>query len=341
MKKRIKYERERRSPKKAIIVIAIILVLLAAAAVTAGVYVNSKLDLIDYETYENGWECVSYTEPESETDEFEVDKTAEVVIPKEEIYKDKDVFNILLLGTDERRDKFSNGSRADSIMVLSINKKTDTIKLVSIERGILVRMPDGNKDILTHVFHYGGPNWMMETVRTHFNLDVDRYIRVNFNVFEKIVDSVGGVDIELTKKETRAMNHEIPTNTFPLDRKVKVGMNHLNGFEALQYCRLRWTDSDWVRIKRQRRTIKAIQSQCKNLSLGEIDDALDTVLPMIQTNLEKDELLALAGSVSKFLDGEIVDMTIPADGTSEGTNHVDYEANRKILHEFFYGEVEG
>ena len=346
---------DRRSAKKKIIVVMIcaILVFLLNIVALGYSYISSKLDMIDYQPAEE-WEVVTYTDLASDSDmftedypvsggdseEFEpVDENAEVILPEEDIFRDKDVVNILLLGTDERGDALSTKARADAVLVLSLNKSTNTIKLVSLERGMSVKLPNGKTDILTHAFRYGGPQWMLTCVQTHFNLDVEKYVRVNFDVFEKIVDAVGGVDIELTKTEAAALNQEVYTNTFPLSRTVYVGMNHLNGYEALQYCRLRYTDSDWKRIERQRKTIAAIKEQCKDLSLSELNDAADTILPMIQTNLEKGEIFSLMLSLPQFLsNGEIEDMTIPAKGTFTNLNRVDFIENSRILHEFFYGE---
>lgn len=333
---------ERISRKKVRIITSLCIVLLILLNIFALGYsvVSSKLDMIDYQSPED-WVVATYSDlaSDSDLDELDpVDEDAEVILPEEEIFKDKNVVNILLLGTDERKDKLSENARADAILIVSLNKSADTIKLVSLERGMAVKMPNGKIDLLTHAFRYGGPKWMISCVRTHFNLDVEKYVRVNFDVFEKLVDAVGGVDIELTETEAAALNHEVTTNTFWLSRRVNEGMNHLNGYEALQYCRLRYTDSDWQRIVRQRNTISAIMKQCKSLSIGELNDAVDTILPMIQTNLEKKEILSLMASMPQFLNSEMEDMTIPVSGTYTKLSRVDFVENSRILHEFFYGE---
>lgn len=123
-----------------------------------------------------------------------------VELPKEDVFSDNNVINILLIGTDERTQKFDPYARADSIMVLSLNQKTHSVKLVSLERGMTVSMPGNKYELLTHTFHYGGAKLVIETVRTHFNLDTDRFIRVNFSVFKMIIDQIGGVDITLSSK---------------------------------------------------------------------------------------------------------------------------------------------
>jgi len=329
---------KKRAKKAVIIIVSIMLILLSAAAMGV-VYMDSKLNLITYDNQEEEWIVATDSDVVSDTDEFEIiEEDVEIILPEDVIYKDKNVVNILLLGTDERSDKFSNSARSDAMLLVSLNKNTNKIKLVSLERGMAVKMPNGKVDYLTHAFHYGGPKWVLSCVQSHLGVDVEKYIRVNFNVFEKLVDSIGGVDIELTEMEALALNHKVKTNTYKLDRKVSVGMNHLDGFEALQYCRLRYIDSDWKRIERQRKTISAIQGQCRNLSLTELDEAANSILPMVQTNLDKSEIVSLLVSIPKFLDSDIEDMTIPAKGTFTSLSKVDFKENSRILHDFFYGD---
>ena len=218
-----------------------------------------------------------------------------------------------------------------------INKKKNTLRLISIERGITVKLPDGRYDLLTHAFHYGGPEWVLDCVRKCFNLDVQSYVRVNFDVFKQIVDAVGGVDIELTYAEAKSINERKRKFSNAKTTYVNVGWNHMDGSDALRYCRLRKIDSDWTRIERQRTTVKAIQKQCREMSAGELDDLLDIALPMIQTNLTKAELTSLILYTPYIVKADIEDMTIPAHGTYTDLIHVDFKENSKILQEFFYG----
>ena len=129
----------------------------------------------------------------------------EMILSQSEIFKDSDVFNILLLRTDERTKEFNTNARADSIMLLSINKKTNELHLIIIERGMGVPILDGaykgQVDWITHCFRYGGAELMLKEVSKCFKVDVSHYARVSFHAFEQLIDSVGGVDIELTQSE--------------------------------------------------------------------------------------------------------------------------------------------
>jgi len=275
---------------------------------------------------------------------------AEVILSDAELASDKDIFNILLLGTDEHVAEFSTNARADSIMILSLNKRDNTMKLVSLQRGmgvpVLAGEYEGEYDWITHIFRYGGASLMLETVREMLNIDVEYYVRVNFNTFAQLVDSVGGVDIELTEVEAQALNGEIRTNAYAKHTMYE-GMNHLDGYDALQYARLRYTDSDWKRVERQRAVIQSAVSSAKDMNLLEINAMLDKVLPLIQTNMATKDILGMIVYTPAVLGQEFEQMTIPAKGTYGSMTGmggrtlyaVDFEENTKILHEFLYGEI--
>lgn len=259
-----------------------------------------------------------------------------VVLPESNVITDKDVVNILLIGTDERTQEFDKSARADSVMLMSLNNKTNTIKLVSFERGMTVKIPGIKDDLLTHTFHYGGLQLLLSTIQSHFNLDVDKYVRVNLMVFEKLIDEVGGVDLVLSEEEVYGLNTYPNGNTWQLDRTLKAGKNHLNGYETLQYSRLRWIDSDWRRIERQRKVIIAIKEQAKDMSIGELNDLAETCLPYVQTNLTSIEFAKLLINAPKYTNGDLDQITIPKQGTFESLGNVDFNANSEILKDFLY-----
>lgn len=257
-----------------------------------------------------------------------------------------------MLGTDERTDEFNENARADAIMVMSLNTKEHTIKLISIERGIGVPVPGRNDDWITHTFRYGGAALTMQTVRDCFKLDVERYVRVNFNVVSKAIDKIGGVDIELTQAEAEHLN-SAKKNYYESGsdiQTVRAGTNHLNGDTAMAYARIRKIDSDWKRIERQRTVIQAAINQVKNSDIFTLNALADAILPMVQTNLTKAEITRLMLEVPAFLSegSKMEQMTIPTYETcwnSVGVDGrkmigVDFEANAQILREFFYGSLD-
>ncbi len=332
-------------------VLAVILVLAASAFW----FVLGNLNLLQYSQGDD--------QPASEAGQEEAESLTEDILTAEdmegleqmdpnltltegETFGSSDVMNILLLGTDERSAQFSTNARSDSMMILSLNKKLHTAKLVSLERGMgvpVLKGPyKGQYDWLTHIFRYGGADLLLETIQTCFKVDVDRYVRVNFNTVTQLVDTIGGVDVELTQAEVDALKQK---NI--LDASAAAGTHHLNGKGALEYSRLRSIDSDWKRVQRQRKVIQAVANATQDMNLLDINQLVNDVLPLIQTNLTKSEITDLALMAPAFFGRQMDQMTIPAKGTygsmvGMGGRHlfaVDFEKNSQILHDFFYSEL--
>ena len=340
-----------------ILALCILIVVVVLAGCTGYSYYRSKINLLQYSDGTLAAEGTIDDEEAREDDEDMKAATAdleerEAIAAEGDVFSDSDVFNILLIGTDERTTYFNDNARGDSCMLLSINKKTMKVSLVSFERGtgvpILEGQYQGQWDWLTHTFRYGGADLMMKEIRECYKVDVTHYIRVNFNTFEQIINAVGGVDIELTAAEAQGLNGEVRTNA-KAHTTVFEGMNHLDGYDALQYSRLRYIDNDWHRIERQRNVMEQVITQVKTLNLLQLNDLLDTVLPLVQTNLTESEitsLLLLAPNAAKIT---VEQMTIPVSGTygsmigmgGRSLFAVDFAQNAEILQKQLYeGAVE-
>ena len=100
--------------------------------------------------------------------------------------------------------------------------------------------------------------------------DRDHFVRVNFNSFVQIVNAVGGVDIDITEMEAKALNWEVPSNSMLIVNHVDPGLNHFDGYTALQYARLRKIDNDWKRVERQRTVIELSLIHILLMLLGEM-----------------------------------------------------------------------
>lgn len=335
---------------------ALVLTLCILAVLIALVYAyySGKLSLLQHSDGTVEVEgTIDETEEDVRADAAEMEQQTsdleerEVVQAEGEIFGDDDVFNILLIGTDERTKEFNINARGDSCMLLSINKKDGNIRLVSFERGmgvpILAGQYQGQYDWLTHTFRYGGADLMMQEIRECFKVDVTRYVRVNFATFEQIINSVGGVDIELSELEYLGLTNQVRTNAVA-KADVHVGMNHLDGYDALQYARLRYIDNDWHRIERQRDVMQSVFQQLKKLNLLELNSLLDEVLPLVQTNLTDGDITNLLLLAPKLMNAEIMEKTIPESGTygsmtgmgGRSMFAVDFAQNAQILKDFLY-----
>jgi anionic cell wall polymer biosynthesis LytR-Cps2A-Psr (LCP) family protein len=182
-----------------------------------------------------------------------------------------------------------------------------------------------------------------------FKIEIDHYVRVNFNTVIRVIDAIGGIEIELTKAEADYLNefNETVTNmaSTPTQKPCVEGVNHLDGGMACHYARLRGVDDDWHRMERQRKCILAVVNQLKGSSFSELNELCDIVLPLIQTNLTKLEIAELILYSPNFLKSEFDQMTIPIPNSYGGIScfsgvsgwALDYNKNNAALHEFLFG----
>ena len=341
--------------KKMPLILMGILILFVLTIVVAGGLIWSKLSLLQFDTGASSpaghdvLDVQAFHESEPAVQEEQLqglqEEATEPRIPQTSMKQEKNVLNILLIGTDERTKKFSKKARSDSMILVSVNINAKTVKLVSLERGmgvpVLAGPHKGEWDWLTHIFAYGGADLLMQTIEECFRVEVDRYIRVNFNTVTTAIDAIGGIEMDLSAAEAKFYTSE-------LNNPKKTGMNHLNGEETLMFARLRAIDSDWQRVERQRKVILAVKEKLKNVGLSELNQLSNQVLPLIQTNMTKTELLELILYCPDFIRSTFTQMTLPKHGTygfrtgMEGREYfaADFDENSRILKEFLYGATD-
>lgn len=239
---------------------------------------------------------------------------------------EKDVVNVLLIGSDMRIPHTDDIGRGDVTMLCSLNKKTGAVKLASFERGTGVPWEGHEWLMLTSFYRFNGAVATTRVLGDCFQIDFDGYAHVDFESFKDIVDAIGGVDVELTAGEADAIG--LPYG----------GMNHLDGDHALAFCRLRKIDSNWQRTGRQRRTLQAVLTKAKGMSLTELSGLADTVLPMIDTNLDNETLTGLMMNLTKFA-GKTADQLMVPDQAhilpgGMGYNKVDFDYEAQRIREF-------
>jgi LCP family protein required for cell wall assembly len=256
--------------------------------------------------------------------------------------------NILLLG-EEAIDSGTARGRTDVMVIVTLNSKEKTIKLTSLMRDLYVQIPGHLDNKLNSAYATGGIPLLYETIELNLDLKLDGYALVDFNDFEKIIDLLDGVDISLTKTEANYLNS---TNYIsnPNFRNVVSGANHMNGNQALGYCRIRsvstaeQVNNDFGRTSRHRIVIDAIFNKYKTLGLWDLAMVANSCLPMITTDLDASEIeeyLQLALEIG--LD-ELEQSRIPVDGSFEDATIrkmsvivPNLQKNVTALHEFVFG----
>ncbi len=263
--------------------------------------------------------------------------------------------NIMLLGIDSN----SFSGRSDTMIILSINDKTKTIRMVSLLRDTWVSIPgrdkdgDGKDDIskLNAAYAYGKFRLLSNTIAQNFRLDIDEYLSVNFKVLPILIDALGGLDIALTAKEMT----QVPAKGCYITASSKdpnfvpltgdPGVHHLDGFQCMEYARLRSIDSDFKRTERQRKVIGLLIEKAKNMSYSQLIDAVYGALPYIDTNMSADEFLVFAANAVKYTSYTVENSYhVPEDKGYKGTTInggsglqlLDHRATVTNLHKYLY-----
>ena len=258
--------------KKALKIFLILFCIIVLGVIAAvAIFLKSKLNKINYENISK--------------EDLEISKETENRL--------KDYTNILLLGTDTRQEDTFDDGLSDCIMIFSINNKTYDVNIVSVYRDTFLQIDDVGLTKVNYAFAYKGAPYSVKTLNKNLDLDISQYVVINFESVEKIVDSVGGVTIDLTYKEAERI-------TKFTGRYIGAGTQNLNGEEALIYGRTRKLDNDYVRTGRMRTVVMKVFEKIKNLSYSEISDLLDELLPAVSTNISQKKILSYMTKIKKY-----------------------------------------
>ena len=247
-----------------------------------------------------------------------------------------DVTNILLIGIDTADAEAS--TRSDSMILLSIDKKHNTLKLTSFMRDMYVDVPGYGFTKLTHACAYEGPGLTVDTIESNFRIRIDGYVKIGYDIFRLLVDGLDGVTVpEIDDTESAALAIE--------GVKLQPGKNiHLNGDQALQYCRIRKGQSDFQRTARQREVLSLIFQKAKSTGLFKLLKLARSVLGAVESSIPQKELLGLGMKILPCLGNGTTQQQIPADGawwdeTVSGMMvlAVDSDKNIEAIRTFIYG----
>ena len=239
----------------------------------------------------------------------------------------KDYRNIAIFGLDSRDNSFSN-SRSDCIIIVSINKKTNDVKLTSVYRDTYVDIEGYGLDKITHAYAYGGPELAINTLNKNLDLNITEFVTVNFDTVETIVDSIGGITLTITDSEASQIGFS-SGGTYTLDGK-----------EALAYSRIRKIDSDYQRTERMRTVLEAVFNKVKKQELAEISNFVDMVLPHISTNMSTNSIISLVPSAVFYKITDSTGWPYDVSGYSSDAWYgvpVTLESNVKEFHQNIFG----
>ena len=264
------------------------------------------------------------------------------------------ITNILLVGTDG--EYVEKGNRSDSVMLVTIDSKNKDIKLSSIARDTYVDIPGYSKEKLTHAYAYEGIDLLKEVFKENFDLDIDKYIAVNFGSFMEIIDEIGGVVVDVPESGLKSINSNIDScynyysdkdSVGEKEYLTEAGTQRLNGYQALAFSRIRYTDSAFHREARHREVAESAYKEFAQRGVDTYKRCADIVLNNTKTNISPMEMMNLAYTVLKINDKDIEQFQFPLEEHRKG--HIiskqkgwvlewDKEPNLEAWHKFIFGK---
>lgn len=318
--------------KKLLVALGIFIVLGTAVAIVLGTRVGRK------SIYNAAGEYIGNTVNRDEESIQIMDQL------KEEQKVEKEIYNYLIFGVEE----IYGAKNTDTMMIASVNKVKGTIKLISLCRDSYVQIPGWRSYKLNAACAHGGVSLLMDTIELNYGVQLDGYASVNFDSFEKIIDLLGGVTIELGRREASYLR---TTNYIsnPAYRNVVEGINHLNGNQALGYCRVRKVPTvegahdDYGRTLRQRKVLSSIFDSVKSLPVSDMISTANQCMAYVTTSLTADQISDLIETVVESGMPNLETLRLPADGMFsspieyEGVGYplvYDWERNKEELYNF-------
>lgn len=304
-------EQKNKKKKVWIIVVCSILAVVLIGAAAVLLWLDSFVGKMG--TLDNGQTLSS-----SELDELFDPTTGDIqtpTVPATIIAPSKDVINILLVGQDRRPDQ--PRLHSDATILCTINKTKKTVTMTSFMRDMWVKIPGYGEQRINTTYMIDGFELLNKTLEYNFGVSGDYNVEVDFSGFMTAVNAVGGIDVELTKKEAEYLNRrgnwDIENNAGQW--QLEKGMNHLTGSQALAYSRIREIGDDFARTARQRKVLSILIEKAKTLPLKDLYTLVEALLPMISTDMTKGEILGLALELAPMLsEFEVVSQRIPMDG---------------------------
>ncbi len=339
------YNKKGRAKRIVCLVLSILLLIGGAGTL----YYYKLLDSVNFVADDNEASKTRATTPNSDSSD---------IIADSQLLQDSKVLNVMLFGEDNSHgEKYG---RTDTMILLSIDNTHKKLKLTSFQRDTYVYIPGNGYDKINSSYTLGGAKLSIETIEANFGVKIDRYAIVDFESFTNIINTLNGIEMEVTQDEIDYINYQMYKNGQTTERhKIteKPGKVLLDGQEALWYARNRGLTKgedgneigldgdDWDRTSRQRKLIETMVNRFKTADLGQIISIVNQVGPMVTTNLKKDEITALVGNSLTYLNYEVIQNYVPKEGLWYYDNNTDagsviaiadMGAQRKAFADFIY-----
>lgn len=221
----------------------------------------------------------------------------------EEITDGSETFAIF--GVDSRSNQLGKGTRSDSLMVANVDHETKKIRVASVFRDTYVEIEGHGLDKITHAHSFGGPELAMDTLNRNFDLDIDKYITVNFGNVAEVIDDLGGIELDITSSELNYINEYIDeinkVDGTDSAHITKTGTQKVDGTQAVAYSRIRYTaGGDYKRAERQRTVLMKLFEAAKQESKVKLLEIVDKMMDQIGTNYSSGEVISILSYLAKY-----------------------------------------
>jgi LCP family protein required for cell wall assembly len=263
--------------------------------------------------------------------------------------KDENIINIAFFGLDRRDPK--EPSRSDSIMILSVDKKHKKIKMNSIMRDTYVKVKDHGETKITHAYAYGQAQLAVRTLNENFEMNIKDFVAVDFYKLENIIDTLGGVEINVKAEEINQINKYMKKIAKIENKEViditKSGKQTLNGMQAVSYSRIRHTaGGDFERTERQRTVLTALFNKIQSGGVAQLSSNVSKLLPFVETSMNSMDIVTLGTSALATGTTKLEQERFPLDGYCKGAIidkvwylKADLNATTNQLHKYIYEDV--
>lgn len=215
--------------------------------------------------------------------------------------------NVALLGIDARDMDSDEQTRSDAMIIASVDKRTNEVRLVSLYRDTYVNIGDNyGLDKMTHAYFYGGATQTLQTINRNLDLNCEEVVVVNWKSVADTVDALGGLEIEIKESEIKEMNKYIKDtqkNIGGSKKKIKkAGKQTLNGIQAVTYARIRKdsAEGDHRRNERMKIVLAAAFNKAKTLSLNQLNEIANEILPDIKTNMTTNQMMEVLLELASY-----------------------------------------
>ena len=279
-------------------------------------------------------------------EEGEEDNSSFLVLPEDMIMPEEDVFTILLIGADAYSD--NHRGRSDTTILVQVNAKDKTIRMASFLRDLYVKIPGRGSNRLNASYAWGGEKLLRRTLEQNFGVTADAYVEVNFERLVKVIDAIGGVEVEVSERERKQVNSILKFYNEKIGQKEtdqlleESGLVHLTGKQALCYSRIRKIDGDFQRTGRQRKVLEAAFKKVTELSVAELTALVLGNLDVVRTDLTIGQIMELIPLALRCKNASFETMAVPVKGSYssrmvDGMYVVSANAKKNIqaLKEFF------